>query len=73
VPRGRFLTYALLAEVVGSETAGLLFIDHSLVIVLGLMVYTVVPIELMQSAVQAMVYFFTVAGVAFGLVLCSRA
>ena len=38
-----------------------------------LIVYPVVPVELMQSVVQLVVYFITAAGATFGLLLCSRA
>ncbi len=34
--------------------------------------YPVIPTELMQSAVQLMVYFVTMLGALFGLILCSR-
>jgi hypothetical protein len=33
----------------------------------------VIPAELMQSAVQLVVYFITVVGAALGLMLCARA
>jgi hypothetical protein len=35
--------------------------------------YPVIPAELMQSAVQLMVYFVTIAGAVLGLMVCSRA
>jgi hypothetical protein len=34
--------------------------------------YPVIPTELMQSAVQLVVYFVTIFGAVFGLMLCSR-
>jgi hypothetical protein len=35
--------------------------------------YPVIPMELMQSTVQLMVYFVTIVGAVFGLMVCSRA
>ena len=35
--------------------------------------YPVVPVELMQNAVQMVVCFITVGGAFFGLLLCGRA
>jgi hypothetical protein len=35
--------------------------------------YPAIPTELMQNAVQLVVYFFTALGALLGLVLCSRA
>jgi hypothetical protein len=35
--------------------------------------YPVIPTELMQSTVQLMVYFVTIAGAVLGLMVCSRA
>jgi hypothetical protein len=35
--------------------------------------YPVIPAELMQSAVQLMVYFVTIVGTVLGLMVCSRA
>jgi hypothetical protein len=34
--------------------------------------YPGVPVELMQTAVQLVVYFITAMGALFGLVLCGR-
>ena len=34
--------------------------------------YPVIPAEMTQSAVQMLVYFVTIVGTMFGLVLCGR-
>ena len=35
--------------------------------------YPVIPVELTQSALQLVVYFFTILGTLFSLMLCPRA
>jgi hypothetical protein len=35
--------------------------------------YPVIPPEMMQTAVQMLVYFVTIVGTVFGLMLCVRA
>jgi hypothetical protein len=35
--------------------------------------YSIIPAELIQEAVQLAIYFVTIVGAVFGLVLCGRA